>query len=95
MYIPSDLCPHCGKALSSISWQPWNAATAKDVSGHYYLTAKVSRTMQFIPTAADLVIDLRGFIVAFNAIKAGLNAVITFFLYKSVSKLLKLFDVKE
>lgn len=63
LYIQADvpMCPHCNVALSEISWQPWNAATAKDNSGHYYLTAKVSRTLQFVPTAADLVIDLRGY----------------------------------
>lgn len=55
------LCPHCGEKMSKIDWQPFVAGTAKDANGHYYLTGNVSRTTaQFIQTATDLVIDLRG-----------------------------------
>ena len=64
LYIPEAVVPkclHCNVPLSEINWQAWNAATAINTSGHYYLTAKVSRTLQFVPTASDLVIDLRGF----------------------------------
>ncbi len=59
------------------------------------IPANLFITPYFMGVPQKMVIDLLGFIVAFNAIKAGLNAIITFFLYKSVSKLLKLFDVKE
>jgi len=64
LYIPAEeapKCPHCNVALSDIDWQAWNAATAKETSGHYYLTGKTNRTSQFVPTAADVVLDLRGF----------------------------------
>ncbi len=59
------------------------------------IPANLFITPYFMGVPRKMVIDLLGFIVAFNAIKAGLNAVLTFLLYKSVSKLLKLLDVKQ
>ncbi len=51
-------------------------------------------TPYFMGVPRSLVVDLLGFIVAFNAIKAGINGFLTFLLYKSVSKLFKHFEVK-
>lgn len=58
------------------------------------IPANLFITPYFMGAPRQLVIDLLGFIVAFNAIKAGLNAIITFFLYKSISKLFRLLKVK-
>ena len=58
------------------------------------IPANLFITPFFMGVPRQLVIDLLGFIVAFNAIKAGLNAILCFVLYKSVSKLLKHLDVK-
>ena len=58
------------------------------------IPANLFITPYFMGVPRQLVIDLLGFIVAFNAIKAGVNAAITFILYKSISKLLKKFEVK-
>lgn len=54
-------CPHCGKVMDLITWQPFNAAAVKDSGGHYYLTGAVNRTLQLqISAGVDSVIDLRG-----------------------------------
>jgi len=58
------------------------------------IPANLFITPYFMGVPRKLVVDLLGFIVGFNAIKAGVNAIITFILYKSISKLLKLLDVK-
>lgn len=47
-----------------------------------------------VDAARQTVISLLGFIVAFNAIKAGINAIVSFVLYKSISKLLHKLEVK-
>lgn len=58
------------------------------------IPANLFITPFFMGAPRQLVIDLLGFIVGFNAIKAGINAIITFLLYKTVSKLFKHFEVK-
>ena len=58
------------------------------------IPANLFITPFFMGVPRQMVIDLFGFIIGFNAIKAGLNAILTFVLYKSVSKLLKHLDVK-
>jgi len=58
------------------------------------IPANLFITPYFMGVPRQMVIDLLGFIIGFNAIKAGLNAVITFILYKSISKLLHKLDVK-
>ena len=58
------------------------------------IPANLFITPYFMGVPRQMVIDLLGFIVGFNAIKAGINAIITFILYKSISRLLKLLDVK-
>jgi len=58
------------------------------------IPANLFITPYFMGVPRKMVIDLLGFIVAFNAIKAGLNSILTFALYKSVSKLFKHLDAK-
>ena len=58
------------------------------------IPANLFITPIFMGAPRQLVIDLLGFIVAFNAIKAGINGLITFFLYKHISRLLKKLEVK-
>ena len=58
------------------------------------IPANLFITPYFMGVPRQMVVDLLGFIVAFNAIKAGINAAITFILYKSISKLLHKLDVK-
>ena len=58
LYIP--YCPHCNKTMGNITWTAWDATTAKSTNGHYYLTDEVKTSVQFVPTATDVVIDLRG-----------------------------------
>ena len=45
-------------------------------------------TPLFMGCTVDLVITLMPFILAFNAIKAGINSVVTFILYKRISPFL-------
>ena len=65
-------CPHCNTALSEITWTAWNATTAKATSGHYYLESAVKTANQFVPAAADVVIDLRG--CSYSITKANTRA---------------------
>ncbi len=58
------------------------------------IPANLFITPYFMGEPRQMVVDLLGFIVGFNAIKAGINAAVTFVLYKSISKLLKHLDVK-
>ena len=58
------------------------------------IPANLFITPYFMGVPRKLVVELLGFIVAFNAIKAGVNAILTFLLYKSVSKLFKHFEIK-
>ncbi|MBE7016799.1 MAG: ECF transporter S component [Ruminococcaceae bacterium] len=58
------------------------------------IPANIFITPYFMGVPRKLVVELLGFIVAFNAIKAGVNAILTFLLYKSVSKLFKHFEIK-
>lgn len=56
--IPEEKCPHCGLAMSQITWTPWKA-TITD-SGHYYLDKLANRTVRYAPEGEDMVLDLRG-----------------------------------
>ena len=58
------------------------------------IPANLFITPYFMGVPQKTVIDLLGFILAFNAIKAGANGILTFLLYKNVSKLLHKWDVK-
>ena len=58
------------------------------------IPANLFITPYFMGVPRQMVIDLLGFIVGFNAIKAGVNAILTFLLYKSVSKLFRHFEIK-
>lgn len=58
------------------------------------IPANLFITPYFMGVPQKVVIDLLGFILAFNAIKAGVNGILTFLLYKSVSRLLHRWDVK-
>ena len=58
------------------------------------IPANLFITPYFMGVPRKMVIDLLGFIVGFNAIKAGVNAILTFLLYKSVSKLFRHFEIK-
>lgn len=49
------------------------------------VAANLIVTPIFMGVSVDVVKDLMGFIVGFNLIKAGVNAVITFLLYKRIS----------
>jgi riboflavin transporter FmnP len=52
-------------------------------------------TPYFMGAPVAAIVSLMPFIVLFNLIKAGANGAITFFVYKSISKLLYKLDVKE
>lgn len=58
------------------------------------IPANLFITPFFMGVPRQMVVDLLGLIVAFNAIKAGVNGLITFFLYKHISRLLKKLEVK-
>lgn len=45
-------------------------------------------TPLFMGTTVDVVISLMPFILAFNAVKAGINSIVTFILYKRISPFL-------
>ncbi len=53
------------------------------------IPANLVITPLFMGTPVNVIWDLMPFIVAFNAIKAGINGVVTFFIYKRVSPLLR------
>lgn len=53
------------------------------------IPANLFITPIFMGVPRQAVIDLLGFIIAFNAIKAGINGVVTFLVYKPLRKLLK------
>ncbi len=52
------------------------------------ILANLVITPLFMGVTRDVVVGLMPFIAAFNFIKAGINSIITFFLYKRVSKFL-------
>ena len=52
-------------------------------------------TPYFMGAPVAAIVDLLPYIVLFNLIKAGANGIITFFVYKSISKLLYKLDVKD
>jgi len=45
-------------------------------------------TPLFMGTTREVVMSLMPFILAFNAVKAGINSIITFFVYKRISPFL-------
>jgi len=45
-------------------------------------------TPMFMGVDRQVVMDLMGFILAFNALKAGINSIVTFLLYKRLSRFL-------
>lgn len=58
------------------------------------IPANLFITPYFMGVPRAMVIDLLGFIIAFNALKAGINAVVTFILYKSISRLMRKLNIK-
>ena len=58
------------------------------------IPANLFITPYFMGAPRQMVIDLLGFIVGFNAIKAGINGLVTYILYKHISKLMHKLDVK-
>lgn len=52
-------------------------------------------TPYFMGAPVAAIVDLLPYIVLFNLVKAGANGIITFFVYKSISKLLYKLDVKD
>ncbi len=56
------------------------------------IPANLFITPFFMNCERALVIDLLPFIVGFNAIKAGVNGIITFFVYKKISRLIHKFE---
>ncbi len=58
------------------------------------IPANLFITPYFMGAPRQMVIDLLGFIVGFNAIKAGINGVVTFILYKHISRLMRRLNVK-
>lgn len=59
---PADVCPHCQKAMDSITWSSWSAASGAVSGGHYYLAREYygQTGMITIPEGADVCLDLRG-----------------------------------
>jgi len=58
------------------------------IPANYFLTPIYLQTMFGVPNGKEVVIGLLPPIVLFNAIKAGLNSIITFFVYKKISPIL-------
>ena len=56
------------------------------------IPANLFITPVFMGAPREMVVDLLGYIVAFNLIKAGINGAITFFIYKKISRLIHKFD---
>ncbi len=66
----ADTCPHCGVAMSEISWVEWTPVSAGSLteSGHYYLSADFEGVKSQLKVGvsgdtenvADVVLDLRG-----------------------------------
>lgn len=56
------------------------------------IPANLFITPYFMGCERAMVVDLLPFIVLFNFIKAGVNGIITFFIYKKISKLIHKFD---
>ena len=56
------------------------------------IPANLFITPYFMGVPQAVVVELLPFIIGFNAIKAGVNGIFTFLLYKSVSKLIHRFD---
>lgn len=56
------------------------------------IPANLFITPFFMNCERALVIDLLPFIAGFNAIKAGVNGIITFFVYKKISRLIHKFE---
>lgn len=53
------------------------------------IPANLFITPLFMGVTAEQVVNLLGFIIAFNAIKAGVNGVISFVVYKPMQRILK------
>jgi hypothetical protein len=58
----AEICPHCQKAMDSITWSSWSAASGAVSGGHYYLAREYygQSGMITIPEGADVCLDLRG-----------------------------------
>lgn len=58
----AEICPHCQKAMESISWASWSFTDGEIAGGHYYLDREyVGQTGQInIPAGQDVCLDLRG-----------------------------------
>ena len=57
-----EVCPHCQKAMSEITWSTWSYTDGEITGGHYYLAREyVAQTGTIkIPADADVCLDLRG-----------------------------------
>lgn len=75
LYVTGEkLCPHCGQAWDSITWNAWSFARATKgavTSGHYYLTADDSAANAYYiaetsadAQAVDVCLDLNGYDLA-------------------------------
>lgn len=58
------------------------------IPANIFLTPIYLETMIGVPNGKEIVMALLGPIILFNAIKAGLNSIITFFVYKKISPIL-------
>ena len=58
------------------------------------IPANLFITPYFMGCERSMVVGLMPFIILFNFIKAGVNGIITFFIYKKISNLIHKFDVK-
>ena len=58
----SAICPHCQKAMDSISWTTWSYTDGGVAAGHYYLVREYAgQTGELtIPAGVDVCLDLRG-----------------------------------
>ena len=62
--------PNCDHCSQFVSWESWDG-TGNLTSGHYYLTADVTRNSQIsIAAGNDVVLDLKGFDITANGSRA-------------------------
>lgn len=59
--VQVDTCPHCQKAMDSITWSSWSFTGGEIAGGHYYLAREYySQTGTIeIPEGVDVCLDLR------------------------------------
>ena len=54
------------------------------------IPANLLITPLFMGVSVDVVVGMLGFIVLFNVIKAGINGIVTFIIYKPLKRVLKI-----